>query len=122
MPSALATIKALDATRPVLLPLVANPPVAELMAPPYWVEGCISTHAETNVEGAAALLAAAWCLTGGRRQWEAVMALLEAGGMSRAAARQLADRALQSLGEPTHAGVVAELRGELAAGVVAGWG
>ena len=49
------------------------------------------------------------------------MALLEAGEMSRAAAHQLADRALQSLGEPSHAGVVAELRGELTAGIAAGW-
>jgi hypothetical protein len=62
MPNTLAAIKALDAASPVL-PLVANPSVAELMVQPYWVEGCVSTATETNLAGAAGLIAAAWCLT-----------------------------------------------------------
>lgn len=119
MPSVLSTIRRLDATATPALPLVANPPVEELMVAPYWTGECISTATETNVEGAAALLVAAWVLTGGKRQWETVLALLQAGGMSRAAARELTDQARQTLGEPGHAIVVAELRDALVAGIVA---
>jgi hypothetical protein len=44
---------------------------------------------------------------------------LQAGGMSRAAALELADQARQTLGEPGHAVVVAELRDGLVEGIVA---
>ena len=118
MPSVLSTIRRLDAARPAL-PLVANPPVEELQVQPYWTGECISTATETNVEGAAALITAAWCQTGGKRQHETVLALLQAGGMGRAAARELADQARQTLGEPGHAAVVAELRDGLVEGIVA---
>jgi len=120
MPSVLAAIKALDVVQPVVLPLVANPPVEQLQVQPYWTEGCISTDTETNVEGAAALLAAAWALTGGKRQHEAVVALLQAGGMSRAAALELADQARQTVGEGQgHAVVVQQLCQALVEGIVA---
>jgi hypothetical protein len=121
MPSVLSTIRRLDAARPVALPLVANPPVDELMVAPYWVEGCHSDEHETSLSGAAGLIAAAWCQTGGRRQHQCVVGLLQAGGMSCAAALELADRARQTVGEGQgHAEVVQQLCQALVEGIVAG--
>ena len=120
MPSALATIKALDAGAPAQLPLVANPEVELLQVPPYWGEECFSDDEQTNVCGAAGLLVAAWCLTGGRRQHRCCLALLQASGMTTAAGRRLLEQARISLGEPGHALVVGTLRRRLESGVAAG--
>jgi hypothetical protein len=57
-PSALGTIRQLDAQGP-LLPLVEKPELAELQVAPYWGEECISTDTETNLGAAADLIAAA---------------------------------------------------------------
>lgn len=122
MPSALATIRQLDATATPALPLVENPELAELQVPPYWGEGCFTSETETNISGAAGLLAAAWCLTGGRHQHRGCHALLVAGGMTAAAARRLLDQARISLGEPSHGAVVEVLRARLEAGVATSWG
>jgi hypothetical protein len=103
-PSALATIRQLDAQGP-LLPLVEKPERAELQVAPYWGEECISTDTETNLGAAADLIAAA---------------LLEAGGMARAASRRLLEQARISLGEPGHALVVGALRSGLGNGIAAG--
>ena len=120
MPSALATIKALDAGAPAQLPLVANPELAELMVAPYWGEECFSDDEQTNLMGAASLLAAACCLTGGRRQHRCCLALLVAGGMADGPARRLLEQARISLGEPGHTLVVGTLRRRLESGIAAG--
>ena len=119
MRSALTLARQLDTTAPVL-PLVANPPVEELQVAPYWGPECISTSEETNLMGASSLLAAAWCLTGGRRQFHAVVALLQEAGMTAAASRKLAEQARLTVGEPGHALVVGTLRARLESGIAAG--
>lgn len=116
---ALTLARQLDAPAPAL-PLVANPAVEELMVAPYWDEGCITGEHETNLAGAAALIAAAWCVTGGRRQQQAVLALLGAAGMTAAAGRRLAEQARLTVGEPGHAAVVAVLRARLESGIAEG--
>ena len=120
MPSTLSAIRRLDAGAPALLPLVANPPVEELMVAPYWGEECFSDDEQTNVCGAAGLLAAAWAMTGGRRQHRCCLALLVAGGMADGPARRLLEQAHISLGEPGHALVVSTLRRRLESGIAAG--
>ena len=120
MPSALAAIKALDAGAPAQLPLVANPEVEELMVAPYWGPECFSDDEQTNLAAAGSLLAAAWCLTGGRRQFQAVVALLQEAGMTVAASRKLAEQARLTAGEPGHALVVGVLRARLESGIAAG--
>ena len=120
MPSTLSAIKALDAGAPAQLPLVANPPVEELMVAPYWGEECITGEHETNLPAAAGLLAAAWVITGGRRQHRCCLALLVAGGMADGPARRLLEQARISLGEPGHALVVGVLRARLESGIAVG--
>ena len=88
MRSALTLARQLDTTAPVL-PLVANPPIEQLMVAPYWGPECISTSEETNLMGASSLLAAAWAMTGGRVQHRGCLALLQASGMTAAAGRRL---------------------------------
>ena len=118
-PSALATIRQLDAQGP-LLPLVEKPERAELQVAPYWGEECISTDTETNLCAAADLIAAARALTGGRRQHRGCLALLEPGGMARAASRRVLEQARISLEEPGHALVVGALRRRLESVIAAG--
>lgn len=119
MPSALSTIKALDAATP-LLPLVANPAIELLQVPPYWWPECLSDECETNLPAAAALIAAAWCQTGGRHQHRGCLALLQGAGMTAAAARRLLEQARQTAGEPTHGVVVGMLRRRLGSAIAAG--
>jgi hypothetical protein len=119
MRSALTLARQLD-TPAQPLPLLPNPEVEQLMVAPYWGPECISTSEETNLMGAASLLAAAWCLTGGRRQFQAVVALLQEAGMTAAASRKLAEQARLTVGEPGHALVVGVLRARLESGIAAG--
>ena len=78
------------------------------------------TNTETNLGAAADLIAAARALTGGRRQHRGCLALLEAGGMARAASRRVLEQARISLEEPGHALVVGALRRRLES-VIAAW-
>lgn len=119
MRSALTLARQLDTTAPVL-PLVANPPIEQLMVAPYWGPECISTSEETNLMGASSLLAAAWAMTGGRVQHRGCLALLQASGMTAAAGRRLLEQARLTLAEPSHAAVVAVLRARLESGIAAG--
>ncbi|CAK6692372.1 hypothetical protein OGCDGJMD_01219 [Cyanobium usitatum str. Tous] len=120
MPSTLSAIRQLDAQGPAQLPLVANPELAELMVAPYWGPECITDEHETNLPAAASLLAAAWAMTGGRRQHRCCLALLVAGGMADGPARRLLEQGRISLGEPGHALVVSTMRRRLESGIAAG--
>ena len=123
MPSTLSAIRQLDAQGPALplvLPVVDNPAVEKLQVAPYWGEECLSDECQTNLPAAAALIAAAWCQTGGRYQHRGCMALLREGGMPAVAARDLLQQAHISRGEPGHALVVGTLRRRLESGIAAG--
>jgi hypothetical protein len=119
MRSALALARQLD-TPAQPLPLLPNPEAEQLMVAPYWGPECISTSEETNLMGAASLLAAAWVITGGRAQHRGCLALLQASGMTATAGRRLLEQTRLTLAEPSHAAVVAVLRARLESGIAAG--